>query len=249
MLTLKHTLLAGDQAAPTKSNAACAYQAAERADHPIADMASTNQDMSDSPWDNFMVGDMNDFTNDSPHVFDNFTNMDYADSPGGMHMQATSKVDMHGMGDQGAQQNQQPGMPVQSSTSLDTSSQDSCSDTSSRLKHKNMSESPISDTGRNGDVKKEDSMMELEAPKMQMFGAGNRSMRTMPMDANMVDGMADSTMFDFTSGNSSPINPATFENALSLNGQVHNMVRQSMNPQFKQESPVSECWHVRGMSS
>lgn len=186
---------------------------------------------------------LENMTSDSPrynNAFNDYSGMnDFADSPGGLQMRHTSKPahDYNSFAS-GVQQNQPHPMALPNFASVETSSQDSSSDTSSGRKRKTASESPISEVDRMGAVKKEDSLMGMDAQKMQLFGANshNKHMQGMNIQTNM----ADNSIFDFSgaSSTSSPINATTFDNAMSLDSQMQNAM-QNMPQQFKQESPVS----------
>jgi len=201
----------------------------------------------DMDWnDPMFASTFNDAMNtDSPFgnsAFDNFTNMnDYSDSPGMLQMRTPSKSGLDLATAPGAQQQQPPPHGMTMMSSVDTSSQDSSSDTSSGRKRKTTSESPVSEADRNGGVKKEDSLMDMDGPKMQIFG-GN----------GMGNNMADNSMFGFgnPSGNSSPINPTAFDTALSLDKSVQQIVMPNVTQQYNLESPVSATSRVRpGMSN
>jgi hypothetical protein len=184
---------------------------------------------------------------DSPFangVFDNYANMDFAESPGGLQMRHNSKpAHEYNAFASGVQQNQPHPMAMPNFPSVETSSQDSSSDTSSGRKRKTASESPISEVDRAGAVKKEDSLMGMgmDAQKMQLFGANNNQQHHKQMQGmNIQTSMADNSIFDFSgaSSTSSPINATTFDNAMSLDSQMQNAM-QNIPHQFKQESPVS----------
>lgn len=166
---------------------------------------------------------------------------DFAESPGGLQMRHTSKPahDVYNSFASGVQQQQQPHpMAMPNFPSVETSSQDSSSDTSSGRKRKTASESPISEVDRAGNVKKEDSLLGMDAQKMQLFGANNNNLKQM-QGMNIQTSMADNSIFDFSgaSSTSSPINATTFDTAMSLDSQMQNAM-QNMPQQFKQESPV-----------
>lgn len=212
-------------------------------------MDSQNTPLGDGmDWSDPVFNSANDFADnmnsDSPFnsAFDSYTNMnDYADSPGGLQMRHNPKPapDFNSF-NAGAPQNQIHPMAMPTYPSVETSSQDSSSDTSSGRKRKTASESPISEADRMqaGMVTKEDSLMGGDAQRMALFGANNNK----PMQGmNIQTSMADNSIFDFSgaSSTSSPINANTFDTAMSLDSQMQNIAMQNMPQQFKQESPVS----------
>lgn len=211
-----------------------------------ATMDSQNTPMGDGmDWNDPMFNTTDQFADtmnsDSPftNAFDSYTNMnDFADSPGGLQMRHNSKPapDYNSFAT-GATHNQAHPMAMPNFPSVETSSQDSSSDTSSGRKRKPASESPISEVDKTGTVKKEDSLMSVDAQRMQLFGANNKAVP----DMNIQTSMADNSIFDFSgaSSTSSPINANTFDTAMSLDTQMQNIGMQNVPQQFKQESPVS----------
>ncbi|OQN99974.1 hypothetical protein B0A48_14179 [Cryoendolithus antarcticus] len=197
------------------------------------DSKNANVYTGDMEWANdpaFISDEFNNAMNsDSPYgntPFDTFTNMgDYIESPGGLQMRNPSKSGPDSAATAGAQQY---GPSVKPAQSLENSSQDSSSDTSSMRKRKPTSESPVSDVGVNV-VKKEDSMMGIGQNAIPYFGTGA-----------MGPGMSDQDMFGFPnqSTNSSPINPTAFHQALSLNGQVRGVAMPHTTLPYTHESPV-----------
>jgi hypothetical protein len=205
---------------------------------PLGDGMDWNDPMFNNPEQ--FVDNMN---SDSPfaNAFDNYTNMnDFAESPGGLQMRHISKpAHDYNAFTTGVQQNQPHPMAMPNFPSVETSSQDSSSDTSSGRKRKTASESPVSEVDRNGAVKKEDSLMGMDTQKMQLFGANSHKQMQM-QGMNIQTSMADNSIFDFSgaSSTSSPINATTFDTAMSLDTQMQNAM-QNLPQQFKQESPVS----------
>lgn len=178
-------------------------------------------------------------------AFNDFTNMgEYADSPSGLALRMPSKAGLDAT--PGAQQHtpssrqHQQGM---SSASVESSSQDSASDTSSRRKRKgNSSESPITETqeGTYGGVRvkqeNKDSVMDMgNGAKGRGYDNFSRPMNNLSLDQGM--GVGDEDMFNFNSAGSSPINPGQFDAALSLDAQV-NMPMSNFTTNFNQNSPV-----------
>jgi hypothetical protein len=213
-------------------------------------MDSQNTPMGDGmDWNDPMFNTSEQFVDnmnsDSPftNAFESYTNMnDFAESPGGLQMRHTSKPahDVYNSFASGVQQQQQQPHPMAMPNfpSVETSSQDSSSDTSSGRKRKTASESPISEVDRAGNVKKEDSLLGMDAQKMQLFGANGNNHKQM-QGMNIQTSMADNSIFDFSgaSSTSSPINATTFDTAMSLDSQMQ-VAMQNMPQQFKQESPV-----------
>lgn len=209
---------------------------------PLADGGIDWNDPQFDTTGQYTADQFNDAMNsDSPFTsaFDNYTNMnDFAESPGGLQMRQTPKTapDFTSFAP-GAPTNQAHPVAMPNFPSVDTSSQDSSSDTSSGRKRKTASESPMSEADRAGVTKKEDSLMEVDAQKMQIFGANNKAVPGMAIQTSM----ADNSIFDFSgaSSTSSPINASTFDTAMSLDSQMQSIGMQSVPQQFKQESPVS----------
>lgn len=209
-------------------------------------MDSQNTPMGDGmDWNDPMFNTSEQFVDnmnsDSPftNAFESYTNMnDFAESPGGLQMRNTKPAHDYNAFAPGMQQNQPHPMAMPNFPSVETSSQDSSSDTSSGRKRKTASESPMSEADRAAAVKKEDSLMGMDAQKMQLFGANNNH-KQMP-GMNIQTSMADNSIFDFSgaSSTSSPINATTFDTAMSLDSQMQNAM-QNMPQHFKQESPVS----------
>lgn len=212
---------------------------------PLADGGIDWNDPQFDTTGQYTTDQFNDAMNsDSPFTsaFDSYTNLnDFADSPGGLQMRQTAKAmpDLAGFAS-GAPQNQPHPMAMPNFPSVETSSQDSSSDTSSGRKRKTASESPMSDADRINAVKKEDSLMDVDAQKMQVFGANDsKAVQGMAIQTSM----ADNSIFDFSgaSSTSSPINASTFDTAMSLDSQMQNIGMQNVPSQFKQESPVSRA--------
>lgn len=210
---------------------------------PLADGGIDWNDPQFDTTGQYTADQFNDAMNsDSPFTsaFDSYTNMnDFADSPGGLQMRQTSKTapDFNSFAS-GAAQNQSHPMTMPSAfPPVETSSQDSSSDTSSGRKRKTASESPMSEVDRSGTVQKEDSLMGADGQKMKLFGADNNAVQAMAVQTSM----ADNSIFDFSgaSSTSSPINATAFDTAMSLDTQMQNIGMQNVAPQFKQESPVS----------
>ena len=216
-------------------------------------MDSQNTPMGDGmDWNDPMFNTSEQFVDnmnsDSPftNAFESYTNMnDFAESPGGLQMRHSSKPahDVYNSFATGVQQQQPHPMAMPNFPSVETSSQDSSSDTSSGRKRKTASESPISEVDRAGNVKKEDSLLGMDAQKMQLFGANSNNLKQM-QGMNIQTSMADNSIFDFSgaSSTSSPINATTFDTAMSLDSQMQNAM-QSVPQQFKQESPVRPGSH------
>lgn len=151
---------------------------------------------------------------DSPfgvNAFNDFTNMDYADSPGLAIRTPSRAVDYGSFSavPAGAQNGQQQNRTQPSSTSVESSPQDSTSDTSSQHKRK-TTESPISDpvaeSGYSGGmVKQEQGDMDMDGMhRVQNYESNfdqnfSRPMHNLSLEQNMSN-----PNFDFNSAASSP---------------------------------------------
>lgn len=174
---------------------------------------------------------------DSPYAgnaFSDFTNFDaYADGSG-LTMRTPSKSGP-ATGNTPAGQQQQLQQPHQLSNSVESSSQDSASDTSSQRKRKVTSQSPDSDTTAGQAVKQEDITMDAgDGQRLQQFDqtfTGNMN------DLSLEQEDAMGAHFDFNSAASSPIQRREFKPAISMNPQV-NMPTSTVSSQY-QQSPVS----------
>lgn len=181
-------------------------------------------------------------TTDSPwttNAFNDFTNLaDYSDSPANLNFRTPSKSGPEPAASTAIQPH---GLPGPGATPIESSSQDSASDSSSRRKRK-TTESPISDPltdggMRNVPMKTEDMGMGTNnfhnaAPYENTYG---QPLPNLNVDASMA---GNDDVFDFNSAASSPNLPRDFNQQLSLDAKM-NVPTTAGGVQFTRGSPVT----------